>query len=250
MESRLSRGGIKGAVPMTMFQTYSRVKPTRQFGELVELYKQMHSEGYVAQRGEEQVPIAAEVAFPGDALPMWSAFIRNEIIRYGSRSLLDYGAGKARYYRQPQRFFEAQGVVRNTMLQPYWNNIEINTYEPALGDVLPDRKFDCVVNADVLEHIYAGDIPWVVNEMFSLANHFVFCNIACYPAQARLPTGEDAHIMVRSPDYWRGMFDSVANNYPGVDYVLICSMGWGLDKSLLFRRMPYEAMTEPKYAVA
>jgi hypothetical protein len=27
-------------------------------------------------------------------------------------------------------------------------------------------------------------------------------------------------------------------------------MGWGLDKSLLFRRMPYEVMTEPKYAVA
>lgn len=235
---------------MTAFQSYSRNTPTRQFFELVELYKQMHSDGYVAQRGDEQVAVAAEVAFPGDALPMWAAFIREEIVRYGSKSLLDYGAGKARYYKQPQQFMQAGGKVHRGMLKPYWNDIEINTYEPALGDTLPERKFDCVVNADVLEHIYAGDIPWVVNEMFSLAKHFVFCNIACYPAQARLPTGEDAHIMVRSPDYWRGVFDSVANNYPGVDYVLVCSEGWGLDKSLLYRRVPYAVMKEPRYAVA
>ncbi|HEX3753739.1 MAG TPA: hypothetical protein VHV26_01555 [Rhizomicrobium sp.] len=236
---------------MTAFRRYSRDTPTRQFHELVDLYKQMHAAGYVAQRGEESVAIAAASAFPGDALPMWSAFIREEILRYGSHSLLDYGAGKARYYKQPQQFIQHGGTVHTGMLRPYWNNIEIHTYEPALGDVLPDRKFDCVVNADVLEHVFAGDIPWVVNEMFSLASHFVFCNIACYPAQARLPTGEDAHIMVRTPDYWHGVFDIVANNHPGVDYVLACSMGWGLDKSLIYRRIPFETLHQGnKYAVA
>jgi hypothetical protein len=236
---------------MTAFGRYSREAPTRQFHELVELYERMHSAGYVARRGEENVAIAAESAFPGDALPMWSAFIRGEILRYGSRTLLDYGAGKARYYKQPQSFVQHGGTVHTGMLRPYWNNIEIHTYEPALGDVLPDRKFDCVVNADVLEHIFAGDIPWVVREMFSLARHFVFCNVACYPAQARLPTGEDAHIMLRAPDYWRGVFDSIASEYPNVDYVLACSMAWGLEKSLLYRRIAFEGLPkEAKYAIA
>jgi hypothetical protein len=236
---------------MTAFRRYCRNTPTRQFHELVALYKQMHSAGYVAQRGDEQVAVAAESAFPGDALPMWSAFIREEIQRYGSRTLLDYGAGKARYYTRPQQFLQRGGTYHTAMLRPYWNNVEINTYEPALGDVLPERKFDCVVNADVLEHVFAGDIPWVVSEMFSLARHFVFCNIACYPAQARLPTGENAHIMVRTPDYWRGVFDSVANDYPGVDYVLACSMSWGLEQSLVYRRVAFEALPgHAGYAVA
>jgi len=236
---------------MTAFRGYSRQTPTRQFGELVELYRQMHTGGYVAQRGAEAVPVSADHAFPGDALPMWSAFIRAEILRYGSRSLLDYGAGKARYYREPQHFLEHGGTWRRGMLKPYWNDIHIHTYEPALGDPLPQRKFDCVVNADVLEHVYAGDVPWVVDEMFSLARHFVFCNIACYPAQARLPTGEDAHIMVRTPDYWRGVFDSVANNHPGVDFVLACSMRWGLEDSLIYRRIPFDDLPDAgRYAVA
>jgi hypothetical protein len=236
---------------MNNFPIYSRAAPTRQFFELVDMYKTMHTDGYVAVSPQGQKTVAGESVYPGDALPMWAAFIRQEILRHGSTSLLDYGAGKARYYTQPQTFLQAAGERCTAMLKPYWNDIEINTYEPALGDKLPERQFDCVVNADVLEHIYAGDIPWVVNEMFSLARHFVFCNIACYPAVARLPSGENAHIMVRPPDYWRGIFDCVANNYPDVDYVLTCSMSWGLERSVLFRRVSFEGLAgQGSYAVA
>jgi hypothetical protein len=236
---------------MSKFPSYTRTNPTRQFFELVDMYKAMHTDGYVAIGPDGARAVAGENVFPGDALPMWAAFIRNEILQHGSTSLLDYGAGKARYYTRPQSFLQSTGQLCTTMLKPYWNNIEIDTYEPGLGDKLPERQFDCVVNADVLEHIYAGDIPWVVNEMFSLARHFVFCNIACYPAQARLPSGENAHIMVRPPDYWRGVFDCIANNYPDVDYVLTCSMAWGLEQSMLFRRVPFDSLgSQGDYAVA
>lgn len=233
------------------FPSYTRTNPTRQFFELIEMYKTMHTDGYVAAGPDGSRVIAGQSVYPGDALPMWAAFIRQEILSHGSKSLLDYGAGKARYYTQPQNFLEAPGQYRTAMLKPYWNDVEITTYEPGLGDTLPEGQFDCVVSADVLEHVYAGDIPWVVNEMFSKARQFVFCNIACFPAAARLPSGEDAHIMVRAPAYWRGVFDCVANAYPDVDYVLICSMVWGLEQSVLFRRVPFEGLAgQGVYAVA
>lgn len=223
------------------FPRYTRHNPTRQFGELIAHYRTMHSEGYQAQRQEGAVAVAAEAVYPGDALPLWAPQILAEIRRHRSRTLLDYGSGKAAYFREAQRFPGPEGGDVSCTLGDYLDGIEVSTYEPALGDPLPERRVDCVVNADVLEHIHAGDVPWVIDEMFGLARHFVFCNIACYSASARLPNGEDAHITKRPPEYWRGMFDAVASRHAGVDFVLACSWGWGTDKSRLFRRGDHEA---------
>ena len=38
-----------------------------------------------------------------------------------------------------------------------------------------------------------------------------------------MPTGENAHITVRNPDWWKGMIDAISINYEEVEVVLICS---------------------------
>ena len=85
------------------------------------------------------------------------------------------------------------------------------------------KKADCVVCVDVLEHIYIEDVPRVVTELFSLSKKLLIVNVACYAAAALLPNGENAHITVRSPDWWKGIFDSISSNYADVELLLICS---------------------------
>lgn len=51
-------------------------------------------------------------------------------------------------------------------------------------------------------------------------------NVACYPAAATLPNGENAHITVRPPVWWKGMLDSIAPEFPHVSIYLMCSEAW------------------------
>ena len=47
-------------------------------------------------------------------------------------------------------------------------------------------------------------------------------NVAC-DKSAVLPSGENAHITVRGPYWWKGMIDAISINYEEVEVVLICS---------------------------
>ena len=76
---------------------------------------------------------------------------------------------------------------------------------------------------DVLEHIYIADIPIVVKELFSLTNNLLIINVACYKAAAILPNGENAHITIRPPLWWKGVIDTIAVNYKNIEIMLICS---------------------------
>ena len=38
-----------------------------------------------------------------------------------------------------------------------------------------------------------------------------------------LPNGENAHITVRSPDWWKGIFDAISLGYENIEVMLICS---------------------------
>jgi hypothetical protein len=235
---------------MPAFPPYDRTAPTRQFHSLIAQYQQIHAEGYQKKQGEDTQHVGARDAFPGDALPIWAALLRRELRRHGVRSLLDYGAGKGQQYRQRFAFVEAGQPDFTGTLQNYWDDVAVTTYEPALGDTLPEARFDAVVNADVLEHCFIGDLPWIIDEMFSRARRFLFCNVACYPAGAHLPGGENAHVSLLPPAYWRGVFDTVANAHPGVDFVLACSKGWGLANSVVFRRGDYEGMPADRFSLA
>ena len=51
-------------------------------------------------------------------------------------------------------------------------------------------------------------------------------NVACYKAAALLPNGENAHVTVRHPLWWKGCMDTVAVNFPKIAYVLIASTSY------------------------
>ena len=47
--------------------------------------------------------------------------------------------------------------------------------------------------------------------------------MACYEAAALLPTGENAHITVRPPIWWKGFIDSISIKFPDISTMLFCS---------------------------
>ena len=133
------------------------------------------------------------------------------------RSLLDYGCGGSDYL--------AKNFHEDKSAKDYFNLEDILLYEPARG--IDQRTFaEAVLCFDVLEHIFICDLPKTLREIFYYADKLVILNVACYPAMALLPNGENAHITVRPPLWWKGFVDTVAIDFPKVSVKLYCSIGW------------------------
>ena len=198
---------------------HTREKPSAKYQELLSYYRNMHAQGYTRVVNGESVYTAAADAFPGNELPNYVRPVRALIRGTGARTILDYGAGKGMQYTWP---IDVDGTHFQSV-QQFWGVDRIEMYEPALPgrDRLPSQSLDAVVCTDVLEHVPESDIPWIVDEMFSFARRFVFASVACYPAMARLPSGENAHCTVRSPAWWEGLLKMTAARHPGVQYLVV-----------------------------
>lgn len=178
-------------------EVYTRDRPSKRFVELGKLYEQMHSQG------EQHMGLAAEKTFAGQSLYPHINRIRAELRDNGCKSLLDYGAGKGLAYRQTPLMLPSGESEKN--LQTYWGLDRIVCYDPGYEpfSVLPKERFDAVICTDVLEHCPEEDLDWILNEIFDYATRFVFLTVACYPAKKHLPNGENVHITLRKPDWWR-----------------------------------------------
>jgi hypothetical protein len=67
----------------------------------------------------------------------------------------------------------------------------------------PLGTFDLVICCDVLEHCPEEDLQWIMEDIAGHARRGVFLVIACYPAKKSLPNGENAHITIQPPSWWK-----------------------------------------------
>jgi hypothetical protein len=178
------------------------------------MYEHMAREGY-----ERTDQTKVDNAFSDFELRAYRLHIRSLFNEYTISSVLDYGCGGSDW-RYPG-FDDATGQSA----MEYFKIQKAFGYEPARN--LDERQtVDCVISFDVLEHIFISDVPSVLRDTFSYATRLIVINVACYAAAAKLPNGENAHITVRHPLWWKGMIDSIAVEYPNVVICLICSTGW------------------------
>ena len=179
--------------------------------ELIDLYKDMVVNGYERNDGSK-----VSNAYNDFELRKFRAICKPQLQSRDIETVLDYGGGGSDW-DAPN--FEPS---TNESAKQFFKVRDVCTYEPA-RNLLEKKKSDCVVCMDVLEHIHISDIPKVVAELFSLAKRLLLVNVGCYEAAALLPTGDNAHITVRTPDWWKGMIDAISINYEEVKVVLICS---------------------------
>lgn len=181
---------------------------------LIAQYKEMAAQGYLRTDGSR-----VERAFSDFELRPYRAQVKEMFCHHGIQSVLDYGAGGSDW-EQDGFDPESGGSARRYFgLQQAWR------YEP--GRNLDERQMaDAVVSFDVLEHVFVADVPRVLRDMLACTRKLLVLNVACYAAAATLPCGENAHVTVRSPQWWKGMLDAVALEYPQVWICLITSQGW------------------------
>jgi len=196
---------------------FSRDNPSPRYRELAALYARMHSEG------ERRLGIAPEATFPGHSLLPHVQRIKRLVDATGAKTILDYGAGKGLQYRPQQIMIDGRHVADG--VAEYWDVDEVRCYDPGYEPhhALPCEKFDGVVCTDVLEHCPEEDLSWIVEEIFNYARRFVYLNVACFPARKTLPSGENAHITIREPDWWHAIVAGCAARHPELVWELSCA---------------------------
>jgi hypothetical protein len=227
---------------------YTRENPSPEYREMVEMYSTLHEQGAKTERADEKK--SASETFSGKMLMEHAPSIGEMIARTGSQTLLDYGAGKGQAYQAKDIVLDNGETA--TSLKEYWKLESIRCYDPghAPFSQLPTDRFDGTICIDVLEHITAPDLPWVLEEIFGYARHFVFANIACYPAKKHLPNGQNAHCTVRTPDWWTGLIHAVAMRHTNVSYRLDLSTKTGPRRKLggLYGKRTLEHQTVEHWA--
>ncbi|HTQ98373.1 MAG TPA: hypothetical protein VMH83_00220 [Candidatus Acidoferrum sp.] len=182
--------------------------------ELLQMYATMAKEGY-----ERSDNTTVTNAFSDFELRPFRAQIKTIMAEHGIASVLDYGCGGSNW--NDKDFDPESGLSA----KDYFNLTAAYHYEPA-RNIDQRQRVDCVVNFDVLEHIFITDVPAVIRNILSYAGKLAIVNVACYPAAAKLPNGENAHITVRPPLWWKGVFDAISPEFPDVSICLFCSTGW------------------------
>lgn len=177
--------------------------------ELIEQYKKMAEEGYDTIHGDK-----IETAFSDFELRRFRNNILPVFQTHNAKTVLDYGCGGSDW--------TVAGFHENQSALDYFGLEEAFRFEPARG-MDERREVDIVTCFDVLEHVFISDVPATLMDIFSYAKKAVILNVACYKARATLPTGENAHISVRAPLWWKGCVDTIATLHPDIDVTLFCS---------------------------
>jgi hypothetical protein len=144
---------------------------------LVNHYKEMHKD---------------ENLYAGSSTQIHKDFIRQFLIEFNCKSILDYGCGKAIQYHKEK------------LHESHFLGIMPSLYDPAVEQysVLPAGSFDAVICTDVLEHIEEEDVGDIIKEIYSKADKFVYLGISNEPASSILPDGRNAHVTQKSLDWW------------------------------------------------
>lgn len=123
----------------------------------------------------------------------WTRAVARVIRESNICSLLDYGCGQSTFWSAFRADYPRLAA-----------KVNYREYDPAIPGkkALPTGKHDLVTCTDVLEHVEPDLLNNVIEHVFSLASVYVFFNVAICPANKHLPDGRNAHLIVKSGEWW------------------------------------------------
>lgn len=141
----------------------------------------------------EQMRLHAAPRGYGQRGHKWSSKVNELAWVHGCVSVLDYGCG--------------QGKLGES-LQLAGRVTDLREYDPAIEgkEALPVPA-DLVVCTDVLEHIEADKIGAVLTHLCALPRKVLFVVISLVETAKQLSDGRQAHILLRSPEWWLEQFE-------------------------------------------
>ena len=185
------------------------LKPSEDYYELLDSYKELHKE---------------EGKFRGISLVPLVPTLINVIKENNSKTLLDYGCGKAIPYSKK----ECKSIGLKKPVQELCNLDSFALYDPAYPkyNKLTKKKYDIVVCTDVMEHIAEQDIDWVLKDILSHSKKTVFLNISCQPALKHFKEGkfkgQNVHVSVFHGTWWSDKVKNIWNDFQRLKIYMIC----------------------------
>ena len=182
-------------------------KYSANYYEIIEKYKSFHIDGTPKLSGAN--------TFLGYSLVKWIHEIKKIIHASNSKTLIDYGCGKALLYNNKINF--PKQTFKN--IQEYWGVDEVYLYDPAVEKYClpPVKKADGIICTDVVEHIPEEDVIVFIDDLFKLANKFVFLVIATKPASKYFEDGRNIHICIKTKKEWEIIFSKFKKDYANID---------------------------------
>jgi hypothetical protein len=103
-------------------------------------------------------------------------------------TVLDYGCG--------------EGSLKKA-LAPH----RVQEYDPGIRgkDILP-KPCDLVICTDVMEHVEPKQLNRVLDHIFRLTAYMAYVVVATRPANAILPSGRNAHLIIQDAEWWTKAF--------------------------------------------
>ena len=188
-------------------------KFSENYQNLIKIYADLHKNGTTWDDAKD--------TFDGKSLKYFFQPIKQIIDLTKSKSLIDFGCGKAKFYFNKILINE---IEYNNVIE-YWNIKDYYLYDPGVNNfsTYPNKKMDGVVCVDVVEHMPPVDVIDFIEDIFKLAKKFVFIVIACYLAKKKLPDGRNVHLSIKNPKEWEEIISKFKIKYPNISPFVICS---------------------------
>ena len=199
-----------------------------EYYNLIDQYKYVHKHGI----RKKNFFIDKNLTFDGKSLGRWIKTINKIIIKTNSKSILDYGCGKAKYYNNA---FQIENKIYNN-IKEYWNVSEIKLFDPGVEEFesYPNKNYDGVICTDVLEHISSLDLDYIVKNIFNFSNKFAFFVISTTLDEKFFPDGRNVHQTVKNEEWWKAFFYKIKSKFSNIECFVFATMG---EKGKLVKRL-------------
>ena len=169
--------------------------------ETINLYQKMHA------TGTSKLP--PQKTFAGFSLVRWIPEIKSIIQKTESKSIIDFGCGKAMAYKEK---------ITCPNIKHFWKLENITLYDPGVKEysLYPNFNADGIICTDVIEHITSEDVINFIENLFLLSNKFVFLVIATQPASKYFDDGRNIHLTLKSDKEWDVIFKEFKKKYPHI----------------------------------
>lgn len=140
--------------------------------------------------------------------------IKDLVVKYNAKTILDYGCGKGLQYLEPLPYESEE--IRQTFDQ--WLGVTVYKYDPCVDEFsIPPpegQKFDGVICTQVLGSIPDADLPWVANKLESHTEKFCFISLNFQQPSKQKKLIYDANFFKAKRDrqFFKSFFTQWQNN--------------------------------------
>ena len=131
--------------------------------------------------------------FPNSGKGKEFPWMRDTLLRFDPKSILDYGCGKG----------GTADYIEST------THFKVDRYDPGYApySAKPTRTYDFVYSTDVFEHIELEDVGPSIAYINSLTSRYHAHIIDLDPAKKTLPDGRNAHVTLLTQAQWLNEFN-------------------------------------------